>query len=366
MNEILVSVLCVSGISGSLALLLSLANKTIGNYGEMTLTINDEKHYTVEGGSSLLSTLVDEEIFIPSACGGKGSCGYCKVVILEGGGQFLPTEAGYVSNEEQKKGVRLACQCKVKNDIKIKIPEELFNVRQYDYKVNLIRSVTPTIKQVRLTLPQDKEINFKPGQYIQILTPIYKENDEEVYRAYSIASSPSDNHLIELFIGLMPEGKCSTFIHNYLKEGDKLTMVGPFGDFYYHESDRDMLMVAIATGLAPIMSILKHMAEIKSQRKVTFFFGARTAEDLFMVEELRELEKVIPNFSFVPCLSRPRPEDNWTGEKGRVTDLIQHYLTQAVNMESYLCGSPVMIDGVVSLLKEKGIPDAHIYYDKFE
>jgi Na+-transporting NADH:ubiquinone oxidoreductase subunit F len=366
MNEILVSVLSVSGISGALALLLSIANKTIGNYGEMVLTINEEKQYTVEGGSSLLSTLVDEEIFIPSACGGKGSCGYCKVTILEGGGQFLPTEMGYVTPEEQQKGIRLACQCKVKENIKIQIPEELFNVRQYDYKVTMLKSVTPTIKHVKLELPQEQEINFKAGQYIQILSPIYKESDEEVYRAYSIASCPADPHCIELFVGLIPEGKCSTFVHHYLKEGDKLTVVGPFGEFYYHESDREMLMVAIATGMAPIMAILRHMAEIRSQRKATFFFGARTGEDLFMMDELHELEKQLPNFKFVPSLSRPRPEDNWTGEKGRVTDLIEHYLKEASNLEAYLCGSPIMIDGVVSQLREKGVPDEHIYYDKFE
>lgn len=366
MNEILVSVLSVSGISGALALLLSIANKTIGNYGEMTLIINEEKSYTVDGGSSLLSTLVDEEIFIPSACGGKGSCGYCKVVVLEGGGQFLPTEQGYVTPEEQKNGVRLACQCKVKENIKIRIPEELFNVRQYDYKVEQLKLLTPTIMHVGLTLSEENEILFKPGQYIQILTPIYKECDEEVYRAYSIASAPSDTHKVELFLGYIQDGKCSTYIHKYLKEGDKLTVVGPFGDFHYRESDREILMAAIGTGMAPIMSILKYMVEINSERKATFFFGARTGEDLFMMETLREIEAKLPNFTFLPCLSRPTPEDNWTGETGRVTDLIEKYITDASQMESYLCGSPVMIDSVVELLKKKNMPEEHIYYDKFE
>lgn len=366
MNEILISVLSVSGISGALALLLSIANKTIGNYGEMTLIINEEKEYKVDGGSSLLSTLVDEEIFIPSACGGKGSCGYCKVEVLEGGGQFLPTESGYVTPEEQKQGIRLACQCKIKENIKIKIPEELFNVRQYDYKVDMLKLLTPTIMHVGLSLPEENEINFKPGQYIQILTPVYKENDEELYRAYSIASDPKDKHKVELFLGYIPEGKCSTFIHKYLKEGDKLTVVGPFGDFYYHESDREIVMSAIGTGMAPIMSILRHMVEIKSERKATFYFGARTGDDLFMMDELREIEAQLPNFTFMPCLSRPRPEDNWTGEKGRVTDLIEKYITDASNMEAYLCGSPVMIDGVVDLLREKNMAEEHIYYDKFE
>lgn len=189
MTVILTQVVVISGISGILALLLSIANRTIGDYGEKKLTINDEKEYTVDGGDSLLATLVSEEIFIPSACGGKGSCGYCKVHVSEGGGQFLPTEAGYVNPEEQAEGVRLSCQLKVKEDIKIEIPEELFNVRQYDYQVTKLDVVTPKIKHLRLELPKDKEIKFKPGQYIQILTPTYKGNDELFVMSLSVTNT---------------------------------------------------------------------------------------------------------------------------------------------------------------------------------
>lgn len=366
MTVILTQVAVISGISGILALLLSIANRTIGDYGEKKLIINQEKEYTVDGGDSLLSTLVSEEIFIPSACGGKGSCGYCKVHVVSGGGQFLPTEAGYVSPEEQAEGVRLSCQLKVKEDIEIKIPEELFNVRQYVYTVTKLESVTPKIKHLRLELPKDKEISFRPGQYIQILTPQYKGSDEEVYRAYSISSAPSDNQAVELFIGYVPEGICTTFIHQHLKLNDQLTVVGPFGDFYYHHNDRDMIMVAVGTGMAPIMSILRYMREEKIDRKVTFYFGARSGEDLYMMDTLKEMEKDMPNFELVCCLSRPKEEDNWTEDKGRVTDLIEKYVEDGSDKEAYLCGSPKVIDAVVDSLKAKGMPEAHIYFDKFD
>lgn len=366
MNPILTSILTISSISGSLALLLSVANKTIGNYGEVKLSINKEKEYTVDGGDTLLSTLVEQEIFIPSACGGKGSCGYCKVHVESGGGQILATEHGYVSQEEAKEGVRLSCQLKVKEDIEIRIPEELFNVKQYDYTVAGLDLVTPKIKHVKLDLPAGKEIEFKPGQYIQILTPIYKGNDEEVYRAYSLASCPSKKDQIELFIGYIPEGKCSTYIHQFLKEKDKLTVVGPFGDFCYQDNDREMIMVAIGTGMAPIMSILQHMRSNNIDRKCTFYFGARTTEDLYMMDELRKLEEDLENFTLVPVLSRPKPEENWTGEVGRVTDLLEKYVTDGENKEAYLCGSPVMIDSVVEILINKGIPEELVMYDKFE
>lgn len=363
---ILRTIFIISCITGILAYLLSLANKTIGNYGEKKMVINNEKEYIVDGGDTLLTALIDNEIFIPSACGGKGSCGYCKVEVNSGGGRFLPTEAGYVTPEEQAAGIRLSCQLKVKEEIHIQIPEELFNVKQYDYDIAFMNDVTPKIKHLRLTLTDDLEINFKPGQYIQILTPKYKGNSEEVYRAYSIASAPSDIHALELFIGYIPNGVCTTYIHQHLKETDKLTVVGPYGDFFYQDGDRDMVMVAIGTGMAPIMSILKYMKDENIDRNVTFYFGARTREDLYMIEELESLKEFLPNFRLITCLSRPTEACNWDGENGRVTNLIEKYLDNGPDCEAYLCGSPVMIDSVTPILKEKGIPEEFIFYDKFE
>lgn len=366
MTTIAITVLTISGITGLLALLLSVANKTIANYGEMKININDTKELTVDGGDTLLSALIEQKVFIPSACGGKGSCGYCKVTVIEGGGEILATELGYVTPEEQKQGIRLSCQCKVRTDMHIEIPEELFSVKQYDYHVEFIKDLTPTIKHLRLVLPEKEEIEFKAGQYVQILAPLYKGNDEEVYRAYSIASSPMDPKAVELYIGYVKDGKATTYVHNFLKEKQKLTVVGPYGDFYYRDSDLDMVLVAIGTGMAPIMSILKYMRANNIQRKATFFFGARTSEDLFEMDELMQLQKDMPNFTLITCLSRPTEKCNWTGETGRVTDLLQKFLTDASGAEAYLCGSPVMIDSVIPLLREKGMIEENIMYDKFE
>lgn len=366
MSNILMTIIAISLVTGSLALLLSVANRTIGNYGEKKLVINGEKEYQIDGGDSLLSALIEQEIFIPSACGGKGSCGYCKVKVIEGGGELLPTELGYVTPQEASEGIRLSCQLKVKEDLKIEIPEELFNVKQYDYRVTMIEDVTDKIKHLRLDLPGDKTIDFKPGQYIQILTPVYKESDEEVYRAYSIASSPNRNTAIELMIGYVPGGICTTYIHQYLKPQDKLTVVGPFGDFHYHHSDREMVMVAIGTGMAPILSILRYMRDNGIQRKGTFYFGARTRDDLFLTEELDAIEKELQGINIVYTLSRPTPECQWEGHVGRVNNLLDDILDDCSNLEAYLCGSPLMIDAVLEVFEKKNFDPEFIYYDKFE
>ena len=366
MSVIFRTIIIICSITGTLAYLLSLANKTIGNYGEKKMTINKEKEYIVDGGDTLLTALVDSKIYIPSACGGKGSCGYCKVTVTDGGGRFLPTEAAYVSKEEQEEGIRLSCQLKVKEDIQIEIPEELFNVKQYDYNIEFIKDVTPKIKHLKVTLSGENKITFKPGQYIQILTPKYKGNKEEVYRAYSIASAPSQKQSLELLIGYIPKGICTTYIHQHLSLKDKITIVGPYGDFYYQDGDKPMVMVAIGTGLAPIMSILLYMKDNNINRKVTFYFGARTRADLYLIKELVELKKELPQFKLITCLSRPTEVCDWDGEQGRVTNLIEKYLTNGPECEAYLCGSPVMIDSVTPLLLEKGIPEEYINYDKFE
>lgn len=366
MTVIFRTVAIISGISGTLAYLLSLANKIIANYGEKKLIINDDKEYTVTGGDTLLSSLIEQEVFIPSACGGKGSCGYCKVKVLEGGGRFLPTEAGYVTEEEKENNIRLSCQLKVKEDIRINIPEELFNVKQYDYYIDFIEDVTDKIKRIRVNLPEGKEINFKAGQYVQLLTPKYEGNPEEIYRAYSIASSPNDTKSLELFIGYVPEGIATTYIHQHLEPSDHLTIVGPYGEFYYHHGEREMIMVAISTGLAPLMSILLYMRDENINRKVTLYFGSRTRSDLYMMDELEQLEKDLPNFTLRTCLSRPTKACQWNGDEGRVTDLLKKYLAETGDREAYLCGSPPMIDSVIPILKERGIPDDLIYYDKFE
>lgn len=366
MNNILITSFTISSIASLLALMLSIANKTIANYGDKKVLINDEKELIVTGGETLLSSLIENEVFIPSACGGKGSCGYCKVKVPEGGGQLLPTEKGYITKEEEKDGFRLSCQLKVKDDIKISIPKELLSVKQYLVSVNMMEDVTSTIKHLRLHLNEQDTISFNPGQYIQILTPKYKDNKEEVYRAYSIASSPSINNSIELLIGYVENGVCTTYIHNYLKINEHLTIIGPFGDFFYHDSSREMIMVAIGTGMAPILSILDHMVDENIQRSVKFFFSARTRDELFLLDKINDYKEKLNNFEFICSLSRCKDPSTWNGELGRVTDTIEKIIQNGDNKEAYLCGNPKMINSVVDKLVEKGIPEDLIFYDKFE
>ncbi|MDO5095403.1 MAG: FAD-binding oxidoreductase [Peptostreptococcaceae bacterium] len=366
MGHVITTVVVITAISSILTLLITVANKTVNDYGDVKITINNEKTLDVRGGSTLLSLLVDNEIFIPSACGGKGSCGFCKVKVLEGAGPILPTEESFITKDEEKDHVRLSCQVKVKNDLKIEIDEELFNVKQYDYTVLSNENVTDTIKNLIMQLPEGKEINFKPGQYIQLMSKKYKGSSEEVYRAYSIASSPNDKNQVGLLIGHVPEGIVSSYVHYHLHADQKVTVVGPYGDFYYRENDKEMVMVAIGTGMAPILSILRYMREEKlTHRKATFFYGAKVEDELFFGEEFEELQRELPNFKYVPCLSRVPEGGSWAGERGRVTDAIQKYIDNGPDCEAYLCGSGVMIDSVVDLLKQKGLAEEDILYDKF-
>lgn len=367
MNEIIITTLAVTAISAVFAFLLTLADRTIGNYGEVQLIINEDKEYTVEGGSSLLSTLMDQKIFIPSACGGKGTCAYCKVQVLEGGGPVLATETPFLSEQELKDNVRLSCQCKVKQNIKVQIPEALFNVKEYIGVVEEIEDMTAVIKRLRIRLPEGEEISFKPGQFIQLMAPIYDGNDEEVYRAYSIASSAADKTHIELFIGYVPGGICTTYVHQHLKIGDEIRFNGPYGDFYYQDdNDREMILVAVGTGIAPIISILNHLREEKIERKARFYFGARTPSDLFFLDYFKELEEELFDFKFIPTLSRTTDGHNWAGEKGRVNNALDKFLFDADNKEAYLCGNLPMIKSVIQSLTGKGLSEELIYFDEFE
>ncbi len=363
MNEVISTTVIFSVLAAILALILTLADKTIGNYGEVKLTINHDKEYIVDGGNSLLSTLISQQIFIPSACGGKGSCGYCKVKVIEGGGPVLATELPMLTKEELAGNVRLSCQCKVKQNISIEIPEELFNVKEYSTHVVRMVQLTKTIKHLRFDLG-DEEINFKPGQYVQLKAPAYEGNPEEVYRAYSVASSVNDKHAIELLIGYTG-GIATTYVHQHLKQGDKVHINGPYGDFYYHEDDGGPIIFAGAgTGIAPIMSILQYMGDNNIQRKAVFFFGAKSMEDLCLLDKLKNFEKTLYDFKFIPTLSREESPE-WKGEKGRVPSAIDKYIEKGGNYTAYLCGSPAMIDSLIEALIAKDIPLEKIYYDKF-
>lgn len=363
--ELVQSVLIVSGIATFLAVLMVIADATIGNYGTMELTINKDRKLTVDGGKPLLNTLKEAGIFIPSACGGRGSCGLCKCKVTEGGGDYLPTELTFISKEEQTQGIRLSCQLKVKRDMHLEIPEELFNVKEYKAKVASIRDLTHDIKEIRLEFLDPKEIDFIAGQFIQIQVPEYELSTESVYRAYSVSSSPSVHNAVELEIRYVQNGICTTYVHKHLKVGEILTITGPYGEFYLRDTDADIVCVAGGSGMAPIKAILHHMAEKNIQRKATYIFGAQGKRDLFLLDEMKEFEKKLPNFLFVPALSNLTQEDEWTGERGRVTEVLAKLLSDGSNTEAYLCGSPGMIDATVAVLKSKGVKEDKIYYDKF-
>jgi Na+-transporting NADH:ubiquinone oxidoreductase subunit F len=362
---LLMSVAIVSAISLFLALLMVIADATIGNYGDVMITVNDDKKLTVKGGQPLLKALNGEGIFIPSACGGRGSCGLCKVKVTAGGGQYLPTELPWISDAEKEEHIRLSCQFKVKSDVSIEIPEELFNVKQFTARIERLRDLTHDIKEVRLALIDPPVIEMTAGQFIQFQVPEYELTEEPVYRAYSMASVPSDTGHVELEIRLVPNGICTTYVHKYLKEGDEVLLNGPYGEFYLRDTERPLICIAGGSGMAPLKSILLDMAEKGSTRKAQYFFGARSKRDLFLVEEMRELEKRLPGFTFIPALSEPAEEDNWDGAVGLITDIVAQQAQDASEAEAYLCGSPGMIDACVKVLTGLGVPEDRIYYDKF-
>jgi Na+-transporting NADH:ubiquinone oxidoreductase subunit F len=365
-QSLIVDILVVGGIGALLALFLELAGRFISNYGECRLRINRKKELVVQGGSPLLFSLMENGIFIPSACGGKGTCAYCKVKVLEGGGPVLPTETPYLTPEELEDHVRLSCQVKVRNDLSIEIPEDLFLIREFKAKVERIADLTHQIKGLKLRLPDSEEdFTFKPGQYVQMEVPKFKLSSQPEYRAFSIASPPQEHGTIELFIGRVEKGIVSTYVHDYLKKGQEVTLRGPFGDFSYRETDRSMLMIATGTGLAPILSILRHMRNENIQRPATLFFGTRYKRDLYCMEELRRLEKELPSFSLIATLSRETEESGWKGERGRVTGLIERRISAGENLDVYICGNADMVESCLDLLKKKEIPEDRIYFDKF-
>ncbi len=366
--SILQATLGIALISTALAIIISLAEKVLNNYGICKIDINDgEKELAVEGGGTLLATLASEKIFIPSACGGKATCGLCKVRIAAGAGPLLPTEEPYLTAKEKSENYRLSCQIKVKNDLKIYVPAELFNIKEYLCKVEKITDLTHDIKLLRLVLPEGEKIKFKAGQFVQFYTKPYGKVKEEVFRAYSIASAPSEDGIVELMIRLVPDGIATGYVHTALQEGDTVRLSGPYGDFYRRggEGIEELVMIAGGSGMAPIASLLRDIAEHQLPYKIKYFFGAATARDMFYVEEMRELEAKNPNFQFIPALSRSEEGDGWTGEKGNVIEVMQRYVENADGKEAYLCGSPGMLNACVNALHELGFKDEAIFYDKF-
>jgi len=369
MTEILYTVGLSTGflvVSGSiLAGLLVLAEQRILNYGPCTIDINNgDKKLEVQGGGTLLSSLAQQGIYIPSACGGRGSCAYCKVVVHEGGGMVGPVEEPSLTPEERSENVRLSCQVKVRSDIKIAIPSDLFSVKRFIGKLLRKRPLTHDIMELRIELQEPREIDFTAGQYIQLESIEYKGRDS-VMRAYSVSSSPSDKNHVELIVRRVPDGICTTWVFDYLKEGQSLNLSGPYGEFGLQETDAPILFIAGGSGMAPIWSILHYMEETGSTRKAVYFFGAQSQRDLFFLDELRQYEQKLPDFKFIPALSNEPADSDWKGERGIITEVVARHVPDTSGYEAYLCGSPGMIEACLKVLRNGGMPEEKIFYDKF-
>jgi Na+-transporting NADH:ubiquinone oxidoreductase subunit F len=362
---VLIPVTIVSSIGAALAALLVVSERYLADYGECTLTVNDEQEFTVEGGRDLLSTLTGNKVFVPSACGGRGTCGECKLKVLEGAGPLLPTEEPHLEPHEREAGIRLSCQVKVRQDIRIEIPEELFAVQEYTTRCTHITDLTHDIKQFTLELEEPQTIDYFPGQYVQLLTPRYEKSSEEVYRAYSISSDPADKTTIELIIRLVPGGICTTYCFEYLKPGDPVKINGPYGDFQLTDTSAPIVFIAGGSGMAPIKCMLHHLKNTRNTRKATYYFGANKVKELFLTERMKHFESELPDFTFVPVVAAPDEDEQWHGETGLVTDAVKRDLTNAAECEAYLCGSPGMIDASIKVLTELGLKEQNIFYDKF-
>ena len=367
---------------------------------------NDDKSITVKPGSTLLSALANESVFLPSACGGGGTCAMCKCQIFEGGGEILPTEKGHINRSEAKENWRLACQVKIKENMSVQVPSEIFDIQKWECTVRSNKNVATFIKELVLELPKGENLNFTAGGYIQIDIPEYSNlkfkdfniekeyhpdwdkfkiwdvvanNDEDRFRAYSMANHPAEGNIVMLNVriatpppalwGQVPPGIASSYIFN-LKEGDKVTISGPFGDFFVKDTDREMVYLGGGAGMAPMRSHLFDLLETqKSKRKITFFYGARSAKEMFYHDDFLRLQKEHPNFKYIVGLSEPMPEDNWDGPTGFIhniaNDLYLKDHEDPSEIEYYMCGPPMMIDACDKLLYDLGVDRDMIAYDSF-
>jgi len=377
--------------------------------GQVKIKINGEKELDVNSGSSLLSTLAANKIFLPSACGGGGTCAMCKCQVLSGAGEILPTEVGYFTRKEIQNKWRLGCQVKVKQDLEIQIPKEIFGIKKWECEVVSNNNVATFIKEFVVKLPEGETLDFKSGSYIQIDVPscevefkdmivqgkfredwdklnmwdLKMNNPEPVFRAYSMANHPAEGNIVKLniriatppwdreknqFLNVNP-GICSSYIFSR-KPGDKVTVSGPYGEFHIKNTEREMVYIGGGAGMAPLRSHIFHLFHTsKTNRKVSFWYGARSKREVFYEEDFRKIEKDFPNFKFNISLSEPLPVDNWTGYTGYIHQVVlDNYLSkhpEPEDVEFYLCGPPQMNDAILKMLDNLGIPKENIDLDDF-
>ena len=410
-TTIIVAIVAFLVVTLLLVALLLYAKAKLTTSGPVNIDINGgEKTMTVEGGSTLLSTLSENGIFLPSACGGGGSCGMCKVQVVEGGGEILATETGFFTRAQQKAKWRLGCQVKVKEDLKIHVPEEVLGVKKWECEVVSNHNVATFIKEFVVKLPAGENLNFRAGGYIQIDVPKYEgikfgdfdveqqyredwdgqkmwglvaNNPEPTFRAYSMANHPAEGNIIMLniriatppwdraaggFMNVNP-GICSSYIFS-LKPGDKVTISGPYGEFFMKDTPNEKMFIGGGAGMAPMRSHIFDLFQTKrSGVKASFWYGARSLREVFYEDDFEKIEKEFPNFSYHLALSEPKPEDNWTGPVGFIHQVIfDNYLRDheaPEDIEYYLCGPPLMISAVLKMLDDLGVPEDNILFDDF-
>lgn len=318
----------------------------------------------VRPGRSVLAAMKSQGIFIPSACGGRGLCGTCRLRIA-GGGPLTPAETAHLTPDELASGLRLACQVKVQGDLGVDVPPELLAVRSFRGRVEHIRDLTWDIKELRIALIDPPAIDFAAGQYIQLEVPAHGGSPHPVYRAYSVSSPPEQQDRIELIVRLVPGGIGTTWVFTMLKAGDVVRFNGPYGSFRLRPGAGPMVWIAGGSGMAPFWSMVRHMKLAGLARPCTFFFGAVDRRDLFLLDEIRLLERELAWFRFIPALSAPDGADAWDGETGLITEVVARNLSGGADLEAYLCGSPGMIDAGVEVLTARGVPAERIFFDKF-
>ena len=406
MQEIILGVVMFTVIVLALVVLILAAKSKLVSSGEITIAINDdpEKLVTTTAGGKLLGALAANGIFVSSACGGGGTCGQCRCKVLSGGGDVLPTEMNHLSKREAKAGERLACQVTVRQDMAIELPEEIFGIKKWECTVLSNDNVATFIKELKLAIPQGEAVPFRAGGYIQIeaephhvkfadfdVPPMYRGDwdrfklfelesivKEPISRAYSMANYPDEKGLIMLNVRIAtppfnnmsaPPGQMSSYIWS-LKPGDKVTISGPFGEFFAKQTQAEMVFIGGGAGMAPMRShIFDQLKRLASTRKISFWYGARSVREMFYVEDFDRLAAECPNFSWHVALSDPQPEDNWQGYTGFIHNVLyEHYLRDheaPEECEFYMCGPPVMNAAVIKMLKDLGVEDENILLDDF-
>ncbi|OUR73398.1 NADH:ubiquinone reductase (Na(+)-transporting) subunit F [Methylophaga sp. 41_12_T18] len=402
--EIILGILLFTLIIMALVFLILNARSRLVSTGDISIVINDEKTIETSAGGKLLGALADSSLFVSSACGGGGTCGQCKVKVFEGGGSILPTEESHITKREAAQGERLSCQVAVKQNMKIEVPEEVFGVKKWECTVRSNDNVATFIKELVLELPTGENVDFRAGGFIQIECPPhisnYKDFDiakeyredwdrfdmwrfqsdvkEEVIRAYSMANYPEEEGIIMLNVRIaspppgddsLPPGQMSSYIFN-LKDGDKVTISGPFGEFYAKDTDKEMVFIGGGAGMAPMRShIFDQLRRLNSKRKISFWYGARSLREMFYVDDFDTLQAENDNFQWHVALSDPQGEDNWQGHTGFIHNVLKdHYLNDHAapeDCEYYMCGPPMMNAAVISMLEELGVERDNIFLDDF-